>query len=282
MRTRFPEFHIVNLFGGTGNQLFQLAHAHKISSTRKKVWVFLVKPSLRGAVHNFEIEELLSRCQHLIMLNSIVSSIFRFLFFIRNRMRSRLPFFLSSRAVRSRFKFLSIHSDYFQSFESLIDIESQFLEELKSFLDVHSRNKRFDFELVLHVRAGDYFSHLQTYGVLTEHYYNICLGMLPPDAKRSAAIFFDTSSPALLALSLSNNFVLLGPESANALDLLSAFHLSRHCIVGNSTLSWWGGLLAKSNGAQVFVPTPWHKALKNDFDEANSHFGFTLVQSSYL
>jgi hypothetical protein len=272
----------VNLFGGTGNLLFQLAQAHKLASGKTRVWVFLVKPSPRGTGHKFEIEELINSCQHLIMLNSSISSIFRFLFFIRNQMQSRIRFSLFSVALRSRFRLLSIHSDYFQSFESLIGIESYFLDELNSFLDVYSSNNEFNFELVLHIRAGDYFLHLQTYGVLTETYYNSCLRMLPTDTKRSAAIFFDTSSSALLALSSSNDFVLLGPESANSLDLLSSFRLSKYCVVGNSTLSWWGGLLAKSNGAQVFVPNPWHKALESDFDEANSHFGFELVKSSYL
>ena len=282
MKIRFPEFHIVNLFGGTGNQLFQLAHAHKLASGRKRGWIFLVKPSPRGDGHNFEIEELIISCQHLVMLNSFYSSILRFVFCIRNRIRSRLRFLHFLGELNGHFRLLSIHSDYFQSFENLISIESHFLEELNSFLDVYSTKNKFDFELVLHIRAGDYFSYLQTYGVLTEKYYTDCLKMIPSDTKRSAAIFFDTTSSALTALSSSNDFVLLGPESANSLDLLSTFRSSRHCVIGNSTLSWWGALLARSNGAQVFVPNPWHKALESDFGRANSHFGFKLVQSSYL
>ena len=279
MRIKFPKFHIVNLFGGTGNLLFQLAHAHKLASAREGGWIFLVRPSRRGSGHNFEIEELINSCQHLVMLNSVFSSVFRFMFFIKNRIQSRLHFLGEP---NRHYRLLSIHSDYFQSFESLISIDSHFLEELNSFLDVYSKNDVFDFELVLHVRAGDYFSHLQTYGVLAEKYYSDCLRMIPSDAKRSAAIFFDTPSSTLTALTASNDFVLLGPRSANSLDLLATFRLSRHCVIGNSTLSWWGGLLARSNGAQVFVPNPWHKALGSDFSKANSHFGYKLVQSSYL
>ena len=170
----------MNLFGGTGNLLFQLAHAHKLTSGSTRVWVFLVKPSSRGAGHEFEIEELIVSCQHLIMLNSSFSFIFRFVFSIKNRMRFRIQF-LSKMNIQSRF--FSIHSDYFQSFENLISIDSQFLEELNSFLDVYPRHNNIDFELVLHIRAGDYFEHLQTYGVLTEKYYENSLGKIPPDAK---------------------------------------------------------------------------------------------------
>jgi hypothetical protein len=279
MKIRFPEIHFVNLFGGTGNLLFQLAHAHKLASERPGSCVFLIKPSPRDNGHNFEIEELITSCKHLFVLNSIFSLIFRLVLLINNRIRSRMQF-LSKLSIQPRVLF--IHSDYFQSFEDLISIDHGFLEELDSFLDEHSRENNFNFSLVMHIRAGDYFAHLQTYGVLAEKYYQNCLREIPSDATSNPAIFFDTSSPTLLALSSSKDYELLGPESANSLDLLSCFRVSTYCIIGNSTLSWWGGKLASSNGGKVFVPNPWHKTLNSDFDKANDYLEFNLIESSYL
>lgn len=282
MTNKIPQIHIVNLFGGTGNLLFQLAHAHKICSTRSRVWVFLIEPSARGAGHKFEIKQLISHCDHLVLLNSFSSSLLRSILFFKNHLQFRQRFFSFWRKKANPNMLFSIHNDYYQDLESLTNVDSLFLEELNAFLNNYPVKNQFEFHVALHVRAGDYYSHLQTYGVLTEKYYRDCLKLIPSVPNERSAIFYDTPSPALLTLSSSNEFMLLGPDSANSLDLISSLRLSRYCVIANSTLSWWGGLLAISNGARVFVPKPWHKTLESDFDEANQRLGFELVESSYL
>lgn len=56
-----------------------------------------------------------------------------------------------------------------------------------------------------------------------------------------------------------SQMLVLTPAQIDTWETLAVISNAKTVIASNSTLSWWGGYLASSNGADVYLPSRWKK-----------------------
>ena len=134
-----------------------------------------------------------------------------------------------------------IYDGYFQS-ERYFDRE----ETLKLFEPVNeimmSVNKyNFNKSCSIHYRKGDYITkYINTYEALDYKYYD--------EAKRQVK--------ALFYYQFSDD-----DQNYNEPDYVQLFMMSEclHNIIANSSFSWWGAYLNQNPGKEVIAPAKWYK-----------------------
>jgi len=126
----------------------------------------------------------------------------------------------------------------------------------------------------IHVRRGDYIDNPELGELAVEYYLQNINKALPivvcTDAINLPKDFREAFPEALC----------LNSEISTAWEALAIMANAKHLVMANSTLSWWGGLIASSRGSMVISPEPWFKAQSipsghfqiNGMTAANSHF----------
>lgn len=110
---------------------------------------------------------------------------------------------------------------------------------------------RFPYQ-VIHLRLGDFKN--SEFGVVK-------LGSQLQHLKKDMQVIVCTDGTAEeieARLNLSQMLVLT-PAQIDAWETLAIISNAKTVIASNSTLSWWGGYLACSNGADVYLPNRWKK-----------------------
>lgn len=103
-------------------------------------------------------------------------------------------------------------------------------------------------EISLHVRRGDYIKFPDHHPLCTIEYYNTCLGKLPNLPVTITSDDIDWCK---------QNFIGNRFKFCNG-NFIEDFEYMMHCryhIIANSSFSWWGAWLAKSE--KVFAPKIW-------------------------
>lgn len=115
--------------------------------------------------------------------------------------------------------------------------------------------------LVIHVRRGDYKQE-ENFGVLSLDYYLEALTQYEKVyGRRPIWLFTDSVDEREIAEFID----CLGVEkilNSNSLSTSETFELMRNgkaFIVANSSFSWWSATLAYEHQAPVFAPSPWFK-----------------------
>lgn len=102
---------------------------------------------------------------------------------------------------------------------------------------------------VLHIRRGDYIALPEIHGILTVDWYRgACTGLDPVDI----IVFSDDLAWCRDLDFLQGATFVDEPDEVVALHLMSQF---RHFVISNSTFSWWAAWLAGAK--DVVVPDPW-------------------------
>jgi hypothetical protein len=281
MKINFP-LKIVVLFGGTGNVLFQLSYAHQIASEMNQT-IYVLKASRNRQDHPFELGDFIARCNHVREIKGFSGILLRSYLYARNQIASKNVTKLFLRPFTAN-NFFHIHEGYFQDQNNLVSVSDDFKNEVISYLEFYNLDKKLPngFDLVIHLRRGDYEKHADTFGILSSEYFRASIETLAANtALHSIAVFYDSLIGNFQEDFFLPRMVLFGPDEAGVLDFLYIFSKSKSCIISNSTLSWWGGQLAIMKSATAISPTPWHKALANDFDLVNKSLGFTQVEATY-
>ena len=103
---------------------------------------------------------------------------------------------------------------------------------------------------VLHIRRGDYVPLPRLHGILTAEWYRgACMGRDPADI----VVFSDDLAWCKELDFLKGATFVDEPDAAMALYLMSQFH---RFILSNSSFSWWAAWLAGPD-ADVVVPERW-------------------------
>jgi hypothetical protein len=119
--------------------------------------------------------------------------------------------------------------------------------------------------IVIHLRRGDYRQE-KNFGVLALDYY--------VEAKRQYESFYENRPIWLFTDSAEEKEISEFCETlrvskflgSNSISTPETFELMRHgqgFIIGNSSFSWWAAMLAYEPNAPVFAPNPWFKAGKS-------------------
>ena len=159
---------------------------------------------------------------------------------------------------------------YFKHIEDEIREDFTFDEELlgvcKSFID-----ENFDSDVIsLHIRRGDYVVN-PNHPTQTMEYYEEALSKLPD---LPVIVFSDDPSWCKEQSLFSGDRFVISEENATDADLCLMSLCSYH-IIANSSFSWWGAWLAKSN--KVIAPKNWFSgecAKKSTTDTPFGNFEF--------
>jgi len=289
---------IVKLQGGLGNQMFQYA-AGKGLSHCSPVYIdhrFLDENQIDKQHFTARKYEL----QLFKNIKAVKATAKQLAIFNNNSFYHRLyrRFFKTviSRQIENEYidfektygKPVNIYLDgYFQSEKYFRHLRSQLLADFEfPALDTDNDNIRKKIEassnaVSIHVRRGDYLKSPEVYkihGVLEVQYYQQALSLLKAKyADLTLFVFSDDIDWAMKNLNLNNypTCYVSGNQSGNSWKDMALMSYCKHHIIANSSFSWWGAWLSKSNG-EVFAPDNWFNASNvkfniHDFIPANWH-----------
>jgi hypothetical protein len=103
----------------------------------------------------------------------------------------------------------------------------------------------------VHVRRGDYLTAPDAHPILPLSYYNKCAELLGP---QRYLIFTDDRAWCTRHMKLPNSTIMTGLTDWESLHAMS---LCSHHIVANSSFSWWGAYLDRSDTKRVLAPSVW-------------------------
>ncbi|CAN2170626.1 Fut1_Fut2_like domain containing protein [Candidatus Nanopelagicaceae bacterium] len=292
MRTKFLK---ANVQGGVGNQLFcYFAGFFTASRLSKELEVNTSLVGISGANHGYTIDGF--------GLPGKFSGVTRKIRCFRN-FSLRVDNGLARRSRYYRFFRLSIMKTY-TSTEIGYDINLDKITNLNAITGYFQTYKYFQqisnlqsFQLwpsnpstwfinsikmienqspyALHIRRGDYLLE-DKFGILGTGYYLNAIAVLDEvKGKNPIAVFSDDYEAARRVLSPLNQDRLIFMESSRPEHPLETIVLMSKCsavVIANSTFSWWGAILNKSEKATVICPSKWFKEMSDPIDLIPSHW----------
>ncbi len=243
---------VVELLGGFGNQLFQLAYALEISQKEDLPFRFV----MQKGPFPFALEKLgLKNNASFKLIND-------------NFVQVKIPghtrrcqfdkhvhhgaYFLPAE-YNSRHILLN---GYFQSEKYFVDVGDKLRKLLLNRL-VSFDNNGFDFEYVAHVRLGDYVKKpnvSKVHGFLDEDYLSRALEYLMWDSTDKLCIVTDDLDSFRNLFPKHNKLASLVQSSSMFVDFA---HILRgpNKVISNSTFSWWAAWLGEG---KVVAPKKWY------------------------
>ena len=176
-------------------------------------------------------------------------------------------------------------SGYFQSptYFERVQIPRPILQNTSDWFRDLSREILEIKPIVLHFRAGDYFKHKDTFGVLGLQYYKDAITSLGQEFDSSEIwIFSDdlTSAKSVFCGFETERIKWIDPPSESRdIESLLLMSLAKTLIISNSTFSWWAGYWA-SDDSKVICPNKWTLNLKPQPELAMS--SWTKIKSHWL
>jgi hypothetical protein len=261
----------VNLFGGLGNQLFQIAAAYKLSQIKNK------KITIDNSLQNYfkfnrekfnlsdifklNFQKKKNNNFYQILIKKIILK-FRFLSNLQDFYVTELNYL---KILKKDFAEIEM-IDYWQN----LDFFKSHIYEIKKLLKF--KHIKVDKNLLniisiknsvsLHIRRGDYTSKKNYINYsLPIDYYEKAINKI--NQKKKNLIFFIFSDDIKW---VENNF--LAKFKKFDLNLVSTdksykdFFLMTKCkhhIISNSTFSWWSAFLNKNNKKLIIYPSVWFK-----------------------
>jgi hypothetical protein len=266
------------LIGGLGNQLFILAAA--IHHARQGFRTVINRGNLDtfGVSHGSSVEDFIFATDIPKIYNSgssLNSPVFKIASMIRRVCKVR-TLKVWSVEVESGFVDLShkksVGTRHFGYFQSWKFIENETKKKISA-VQPKSPSPLFaelcqlaiiEKPVIVHIRRGDYFDHVNTFGVLSLDYYKNAievLGSLKPKLVNYWIVSEDDLAANEIALEVPGKSRIITPKSGlSDVETLAIMKLGSAHIIANSTYSWWGAFLAVDSDT-VIAPNPWFRAL---------------------
>lgn len=255
----------VKIMGGLGNQLFQLATALSRSKGKDKVIVdtsYFEKDSRHGG---YRINNLLFDCFEFYSptkFESLLSKIFL-----------KFPLLTLFSRVFVHEKYSGSSGDYmlgyWQNAENFDNIFCSLKESIvpRSFDCEEHKDLLRDIDLyesvAIHVRRGDYVDEniIKNHGICSEYYY---VDAIKEVLKRKTDLVFFVFSNDFDWVEeklkpLFSDFMFVNVVGNSAEEDLYLMSKCKNHIIANSSFSWWGAFLGKSDDQIVISPTPWYE-----------------------
>lgn len=287
-------FQSVILHGGLGNQLFQWSYGHQLALLGEKVkFTFYKRPYVLEHTRT-SLGEFLPNCEHASFVEidlprSLLGRVLLDPVHKRNifsKVYGELldstdnPFFESDR--KSHLK-QGIHFGYFQSYKIVLNNQDTLLDELWRVLESRERNnleKDIEGAEIIHVRQGDTLTpkNMKKVGVLSLDYY----AQIPYRSERPRIVLTDDVDGANRVLSNLHIDAIFGPSELDVYQTLGVMARSTSLYTANSTLSWWGGFLAQSRGADIYIPNPFFRDFSPNPGLTFAYPAFNLFKSKFI
>jgi glycosyl transferase family 25 len=226
----------IDLNGGLGNQLFQLAfllYAAKITNNLYFLDTLNSPPTKHSSEQYFET--LLNKWTPYFCKKSVNNKL------IENSKMISEDWYKKINSISGDIKL----SGYFQRVEYINLIKDEFISKLtfnKSILEKYPDIKNTFF---IHIRGGDYIQN-SFHFIDLKSYYIECM------KKHEDEKFIIFTNDIPYANSLLPNIPIIEESEVNTLYLMSE---SKGCICSNSTFSWWGAYLNENR--PIYFPDKW-------------------------
>ncbi|MBY0309601.1 alpha-1,2-fucosyltransferase [Patescibacteria group bacterium] len=275
---------ILNLKGGTGNQLFQYAFAKHLAVKN----IDTIKLEVDGLARANEIGDIYRplSLSHFSCDYTVATAI--------EVQRLKYPFGIISKAWRYfKAKVLRQYylvydpralnwkgdlfiDGYFQSpryFEAIRDVllKDFVLKKPFSIPAAHFRDHiKASIAVSLHIRRADYAQNPRVrseYGLCTIGYYKRAMAHIEATCPSPTYFVFSDDIPWVKAnLPMGENVVFVHDPLLSDVEELMLMSLCQHNIIANSSFSWWGAWLNQNPDKIVVAPTPWFDHATYDKD----------------
>lgn len=272
----------IQLSGRLGNQLFQLAHGLAMAAEyKRKLYVFYddfhLSKSEVNDLRAVRIEGIVGSCVH--RRNDL-----GFFLKLLDKVRNTRPGIESSlcrtlKIYREHGEKVSvpfITSGYFQDqvyAEAGLPIIERIVRDKGKTVSIDFISNLPDKYQVFHYRRGDFVGHPNNFGTLDPQFY---LNNVHRDLP--IVVLTDSYEIAVSDFSDLKDLRIANPSEIDPWLALNIMSKAEVVIGSNSTLSWWGSLLAIRNGAIAVLPKPLYL---NNMNENLYHPDFKLRQSIF-
>lgn len=273
----------MNLMGGLGNQLFQLATglevAHRAGTTLVLDLSWYQQKARRSEGLTLRDFELADVAEGLVCVNrepTARQSLVRhgrdvFVRRIPSRLGRLLPHIYVESSPNFDKSVLELKAGtellgYFSSWKYFQKIQSEIRGRISHavggspWLDRELAEIQASEPIVLHVRRGDYLTLSSTYGHLTPAYYLRGVDMLRRLGHLGEIwLMSDDPEGAFTWLSphLGLDRVIQPPSSSTSLESLFLMSAAKSLVIANSTFSWWAAFLDDRSDRPVIAPRPY-------------------------
>lgn len=241
----------VELQGGLGNQLFQLAFLDYMSEkTGKLAYINSLESPI--TVHSneqyyytlFKNWKCLYRKEHAEIIQE------------NNKMR-----FQEFKIPSANVSFLG----YFQRWEYVHPIKESFIKKLSFNTAILQKYPNISKKVFIHIRGGDYKGN-SFHQVNLTSYYKRCIALFP----ESEFVVFTNDIPYAKTF---GDFPIITENEVDTLFLMSK---CAGCICANSSFSWWGAYLNQNR--KICLPSKWF--LCETMDISGYHFNNSIIVST--
>lgn len=263
----------VQLTGGLGNQLFQLAFAHHLRGTSQKVYVYdsVSESQIRHSKTTIPTVGLDLTSLGLTPLRGVVAnsvdSAAKLLGLI-NRLGWNSRILIdspSASTVPSAGKGSQIFRGYYQAPAALKPSIQAIGDLVLGSRKLDSSRPRRDDAMSVHYRRGDYQSHSNSIGLLADDFFiESCLKVRQLAGISRVQVFSDGNPRDLVSALAQFGFrcSIVDNHKLTPLDSLVQFSLSsNHLVLSNSSYSWWAAAI--SDAATVTYPELWFRNLEH-------------------
>ena len=254
--------HIIKVYGGLGNQLFQYSFALYLKKFSKKE-ILLDTNEFHYVKHHSGLE-----------LNKLIFNEFRSISFIKHLKYRFLKSLFKPKFYKQKlsdvnrlpsvkeFENIEYFDGYWQTYSMVKKIQGELYKSLKP-LKI-SGLKINDNSVGIHVRRGDYLNSKEIYmGICNIDYYKTAVEILNEKILNPDFYIFSDDIPWCkknLGFIKNKKFVDFNNSSFEDFILLIKF---RNKVISNSTFSWWAAMLNK-NSKIIISPSKWNNQITYD------------------
>jgi hypothetical protein len=127
--------------------------------------------------------------------------------------------------------------------------------------------------LIIHFRFGDYALE-KDFGISSKMYFDNAISYHLAQINYDELIVF-TNEVSKLSLYLDEKFKVRVISESSGLTASETLELMRYgtgYVISNSTFSWWGAFLSKTQNPIIICPNPWFKGLNEPCGLVPSHW----------
>jgi|688.fasta_scaffold55801_5 hypothetical protein len=287
----------VVLSGGLGNQLFQFCFAHVLAAHRSGT-VSIYSPKPKEEARDFVLNSLCDNCSHIqkvaLRRSWIIDLGFKCRDFIHFRFDylfhgiSNKFYYVEEDAYAHTYPHFSqkFYSGYFQNWrfvqEGLPLFHSELTKTLSKMVNPISVQLRNEPYGVVHFRRGDLLRYSNSMGILEDDYFLNAINSAFDDLQKRIKVIVLTDDKEYGNRSFAGVAdEVYGPSDIDEWVGLNIMSQASFVITSNSTFSWWGALLASSNGGTAYIPDPWFLNWIPDPGSAFEYPGFKKVRSQF-
>ena len=256
---------IVRVYGGLGNQLFQINFGHFLHEKFNQKVYFDFSFFKTQGVRKPLVKSILNDINQ--PPKNITESFIKFKSFRLNQLYNKLfnKNYLTEFDPKIQ---IDENENYFfdgywqdQSYLSKDNIQFQkvkFSKVAKDYLDQIQQSKN---SISIHIRRTDYLTkkNIKIFKILDQDYYLSAINLITKECKKDYKIFVFSDDIKWAETNLKFDLETTYIQNTDELEDFNLMMNCQHNILANSTFSWWAAYLKKNKNGQIIGPKTWYK-----------------------